>query len=56
MEAISSHRPYRAALGREHGLEVLRAGRDTLFDAAVVDTCLTLFEGGGFEWDRPDQA
>jgi putative nucleotidyltransferase with HDIG domain len=51
MEAITSHRPYRPALGKGHGLEVVMAGRGTLFDAAVVNTCVALFESGGFEWE-----
>lgn len=50
VEAISSHRPYRPALGIEVGIREIKAGRGTLFEPAVVDSCLALFEHGGFEW------
>ncbi len=43
VEAISSHRPYRAALGLEVALAEIARGRETLYDAAVVDACLGLF-------------
>ncbi len=42
LEAITAHRPYRPALGLVAGLEELRRGRGTLYDAAVVDACLAL--------------
>ncbi len=48
VESMSSHRPYRPALGTEKALEEIRAGRGTLFDAAVVDACLSLFEEDGY--------
>jgi PAS domain S-box-containing protein/putative nucleotidyltransferase with HDIG domain len=35
--AMSSHRPYRPAVGFEAAIKVIRAGRGTLFDADVVD-------------------
>ena len=43
VEAISSHRPYRPALGIEAALEEITRGRGTLFDAAIVDTCIDLY-------------
>ena len=43
VEAISSHRPYRAALGLDAALAEITHGRGTLYDAAVVDICLQLF-------------
>lgn len=46
VEAMSSHRPYRAALGTERGLEVVREGRGRLYDPQVVDACLRVFERG----------
>jgi HD-GYP domain-containing protein (c-di-GMP phosphodiesterase class II) len=36
LEAMASHRPYRAALGVEAGLAELRAGAGTLYDTVVV--------------------
>ncbi|HKI64120.1 MAG TPA: PAS domain S-box protein [Burkholderiales bacterium] len=43
IEAMSSHRPYREALGLERALAVVESGRETKFDAAVVDACLMLY-------------
>lgn len=40
VEAITNHRPYRPALGREAADQELRAGRDTRYDANVVDAYL----------------
>ena len=54
VEAVASHRPYRAALGMDHGLEVLEAGRGTLFDPLVVDACLHLCREGGFTFTRKE--
>jgi PAS domain S-box-containing protein len=50
VEAMSSHRPYRAALGTDKGLEEVSRGRGTLFDPAVVDACLYVFREGGFKF------
>ena len=43
VEAMASHRPYRAALGIELALKEIEQGRGTAYDAAVVDACLRLF-------------
>ena len=43
VEAISSHRPYRAAHGIEAGLQEIANGRGVLYDADVVGACLRLF-------------
>ena len=48
VEAMSSHRPYRPALGSEAALKVLREGRGSLFDPDVVDACTRLFDEDGF--------
>jgi PAS domain S-box-containing protein/putative nucleotidyltransferase with HDIG domain len=50
VEAMSSHRPYRAALGLDRALEEVRSGRGNRYDTAVVDVCLELFEAG-FDFD-----
>lgn len=39
-EAMTSHRPYRPALGTEAAEEELQKNRDILYDAEVVDVCL----------------
>jgi len=49
IEAIASHRPYRASQGLEAGLEEIRSGRGTRYDAAVVDACLKQFGEHGFK-------
>lgn len=41
--AISSHRPYRPALGLESALNYLEANRGTRFDRDAVDACLRLY-------------
>ena len=51
VEAMSSHRPYRAALGIEKALDFIREGRGTLFDARLVEACLALFEQGRLKLD-----
>lgn len=45
VEAMSSHRPYRPALGVDKALEELKQHRGTLYDPMVVDACLELLEG-----------
>jgi HD-GYP domain-containing protein (c-di-GMP phosphodiesterase class II) len=46
VEAMSSHRPYRAALGMDAALAEIKKNRGTLFDAEVVDITLRLFKEG----------
>ena len=43
VEAMTSHRPYRAALAIDHALAEIEQGRGTLYDPVVVDACLKLF-------------
>lgn len=50
VEAISTDRPYRAALGIDKALEDISQGRGTLYDPAVVDACLKLFQEKGFQF------
>jgi PAS domain S-box-containing protein/putative nucleotidyltransferase with HDIG domain len=50
VEAMSSHRPYRAALGTEKGLEEISKGKGTRFDPAIVDACLHVFHQGAFKF------
>jgi len=54
VEAMSSHRPYRAALGLPLALDEIRSGRDRIYDAEAVDACLALMNGGGFTFDEPE--
>jgi HD-GYP domain-containing protein (c-di-GMP phosphodiesterase class II) len=52
VEAIASHRPYRAALGLSKALQVISEGMGTLFDADVVRACLALFKEGRFAFSE----
>lgn len=44
VEAMSSHRPYRPALGRDAALAEVRQKRGTLYDAQAVDACIRVVE------------
>ena len=48
VEAMMSHRPYRAALGIASGLAALEAGKGTLYDGDVVEACRRILTEGGF--------
>ena len=49
IDAMSSHRPYRAAIGLDAALKVIQAGRGTLFDETIVDACLRLFKEQNYQ-------
>jgi len=55
VEAISSHRPYRAALGIDAGLQEIQRGRGTAYDQEVVDACLRVFQEKHFEFPVLDR-
>ena len=46
VEAMASHRPYRAALGVEAALDEIRAGGGTRYEAAAVAACERVFAQG----------
>jgi HD-GYP domain-containing protein (c-di-GMP phosphodiesterase class II) len=46
VEAMSSHRPYRAGLGIEAALAEIGKHKGTLYDAGAVDACLAVFADG----------
>ncbi|MGA2780449.1 MAG: PAS domain S-box protein [Smithella sp.] len=48
VEAISSHRPYRPALGISAALDEISKNKGILYDANVVDACLKLFREKNF--------
>ncbi len=48
VEAMGSHRPYRAALGVEAALAEIRANRGRLYAPEAVDACLRVFSEKGF--------
>ncbi|MFQ5956524.1 MAG: HD domain-containing phosphohydrolase, partial [Candidatus Brocadiales bacterium] len=47
VEAMSSHRPYRPALGIDKALEEISQNSGTLYDANVADACVRLFTEKG---------
>ncbi|MCK5786971.1 MAG: PAS domain S-box protein, partial [Candidatus Sabulitectum sp.] len=56
VEAVASRRPYRASLGIDVALEIIREGYGTTFNEEVVDSCLKLFNEKGFTLIDHDQA
>jgi putative nucleotidyltransferase with HDIG domain len=50
VEAMASHRPYRATLGMDAALEEIERGQGTRFDAGAVEACIILFKERGFEF------
>ncbi|MBW1779638.1 MAG: GAF domain-containing protein [Deltaproteobacteria bacterium] len=48
IEAMASHRPYRAALGIQEALKEIEAKKGELYDPQVVEICLTLFRKKAF--------
>jgi putative nucleotidyltransferase with HDIG domain len=50
VEAMSSHRPYRPALGIDKALEEISKNKGILYDPEVVDVCLKLFKEKSFKF------
>jgi HD-GYP domain-containing protein (c-di-GMP phosphodiesterase class II) len=50
VEAMSSHRPYRAGLGIALALNEIESGKGKVYDAAVVESCVRLFREGHFTY------
>ena len=50
VEAMSSHRPYRPALGLDQALEEISNNKGRLYDPDVVEICLELFKSGRFQF------
>jgi putative nucleotidyltransferase with HDIG domain len=50
VEAMTSHRPYRPALGIEIGLEEIIKNKGKYYDSYVVDACIKLFREKGFQF------
>ena len=49
VEAMSSYRPYRPALGIEKALDEISRNRGVLYDPNIVDACLKLFNENRFK-------
>ncbi len=52
VEAMSSHRPYRPALGIDKALEEITQNKGILYDSEVVDVCIKLFKEKGFKFKK----
>ncbi len=46
VEAMVSHRPYRSALSMEEAIDEITENRNRLYDTAVVDACIRVFNKG----------
>jgi PAS domain S-box-containing protein/putative nucleotidyltransferase with HDIG domain len=57
VESISSHRPYRPALGVRKALEEISNKKNKYYDSKVVDACIRLFNKKNFtfESDLPEE-
>jgi HD-GYP domain-containing protein (c-di-GMP phosphodiesterase class II) len=51
VEAMSSHRPYRAAVGLDLALDEIRRRRGKAYDADCVDACMELFRSRNFRFE-----
>jgi len=51
VEAMSSYRPYRPALGIDKALEEISKNKGILYDPEAVDVCLKLFKEKGFKFE-----
>jgi PAS domain S-box-containing protein len=49
VEAMATHRPYRAALGLDKALEEITRNKGVLYDLDAADACLHLFRKKGYE-------
>lgn len=50
VEAMSSHRPYRASLGKDKALEEIKKNKGILYEPEAVDACVDLFTNKGYEF------
>jgi len=48
VEAMATHRPYRATLGMKEALKEIKKNRGILYEPKVVDACFTLFNKKGY--------
>ena len=52
VEAMSSHRPYRPALGMDLALKEIEQGRGALYDSEVVEICTKLIREEKFKFEN----
>ena len=54
VEAMMSHRPYRASLGEMPAVDEITSNRGILYEADIVDCCMKVFDQGfSFEKEAP---
>lgn len=51
VEAVSSFRPYRPAMGIDKGIEIINKEKGTFYDEVVVNTCTRLVLSKGFRFE-----
>jgi HD-GYP domain-containing protein (c-di-GMP phosphodiesterase class II) len=51
VEAMSSHRPYRSAFGKNKALDEIRSKKGVFYDPDVVDACVRVMNRGDAELD-----
>jgi PAS domain S-box-containing protein/putative nucleotidyltransferase with HDIG domain len=52
VEAMSTHRPYRPAVGIESAMEEIDTNRGILYDSDVVDACISLYNKNRLAFDH----
>jgi len=50
VEAMSSNRPYRPALGLDEAIKEITSGRGKVYDLSIVDSCLKILKGKGLSF------
>jgi len=50
VEAMSSHRPYRPALGIDEALKEIEDNKGVLYDEDAANACIKLFKSKRFEF------
>jgi putative nucleotidyltransferase with HDIG domain/PAS domain S-box-containing protein len=53
VEAIASHRPYRAALNVSFAIEHIKSNSNILYDSEVVEACISVLDNG-FEYPKDE--
>ena len=56
VDAMASHRPYRASLGGQEALDEIQARRGVYYDSQAVDACIELFTKDGYTLEMSDVA
>lgn len=51
VEAMASHRPYRAGLGIDFALDEIEKNKGVFYDPKIVDACVKLFREKGFRFE-----